>query len=75
MKQDGGMYKPLFYLEAKDGREVRITEYHISAVKSMGSLCLFLQAVSQIIAGGNGIVVDVVKPSPTGINTPTATEY
>ncbi|MEM2946156.1 MAG: hypothetical protein QXI87_07415 [Thermoproteota archaeon] len=51
------MYKPLFYLEANDGGEVRIslwveTEHHVSAMKSMGSLRLFLQAVSQTIMGG-----------------------
>ncbi|MEM2236940.1 MAG: hypothetical protein QXR26_08910 [Candidatus Caldarchaeum sp.] len=72
--------KPLFYLEAKDGRGVRIVLWVGKGIPCFSykehEESPFIPSGRQPNYGrGNGIVVDVVKPSPTGINAQTATEY
>ncbi|MEM2766240.1 MAG: hypothetical protein QXG75_03805, partial [Candidatus Caldarchaeum sp.] len=74
------MYKPLFYYEANDGREVRIAVWFEDVVPFFSyredeESCLFLQATSQTMIRENRIVVGVVKRLYTGINVPIATEY
>ncbi|MEM2652486.1 MAG: hypothetical protein QXU87_10500 [Candidatus Caldarchaeum sp.] len=74
------MYKPLFYLEANDWREVRIAIWvedgtpHFSYKEYEKPL--FIPSGRQPnYDRGNGIVANAFKPSPTEMNTLTATEY
>ncbi|MEM4419672.1 MAG: hypothetical protein QXM21_03340, partial [Candidatus Caldarchaeum sp.] len=74
------MYKPLFYLEAKDGREVRISlwvedDTPCFSYEEHGEPPFVPSGSEPNYHGGNGIEVNAVKHLKTGIIALTATEY